>query len=262
MHPTDYDAFSQTLTATLQAHPRVRGLVFLGSTAKQSHQPDMWSDHDFFVVTDSGAQEWFRQHVTWLPDHENIVLTLRETAHGVKVLYRNGHILEYAAFDVDEISLAKANDYAVVFDEGGITAAMQAIATPGDTHTPYTATPQRDMGMFVCQLLVGAGRVARGEVISGQVFIRTHAVAHLLPLLAEALPATDKSQLDNLNVFRRFERVFPEVGAEINTAIAKEPIAAALGLLDIFERALNTADGYPADGVETARRVLTEMTEV
>lgn len=251
-----YQTFTDQLTANLQADDRVQGLAVFGSTANQSHPPDEWSDHDFFVITKSGVQEHFRTHFDWLPDHESIVLTVRETRHGLKVLYANGHLIEFAVFDLDEMTVARFNDYAVLYDRGGVADTLARMAAQQTVPT-YTADQmQRDLGMMPCLLLVGAGRVARGEAISGQVFIRTYALSHLLPLLTHTLTAPDTSRLDNLDSFRRFEQVFPEVGAEINAALGEDPIGAALGLLDIYERVLHGVEGYPAEAVTTTRQFL------
>jgi hypothetical protein len=55
--------------------------------ARRDYEPDRWSDHDFFVITTPGEQEAFRADPSWLPDRERIVLSYRETPHGVKALY-------------------------------------------------------------------------------------------------------------------------------------------------------------------------------
>lgn len=258
MHADAYYAFIDRLSANLQADDRVQGLVLLGSTANQSHAPDKWSDHDFFVITASGAQEEYRIRFDWLPDHAEIILTVRETSHGLKVLYASGHILEYAVFDLAEIALAKANDYRVTFDRGGVAAAMQAIATAPHTESYTQDNLRRDMGMFLCLLVVGAGRVARGEAISGQVFIRTYAVGHLLAALAHAVAGADIDRLDNLDPLRRFEQVFPQIGAEINAALVLPPMESALSLLDVYVRNLHDADGYSGAAVEAVREFLAQ----
>lgn len=259
MQADAYRAFIDQLTANLKADDRVQGLVLLGSTADQSHPPDQWSDHDFFVITTSGEQEDFRTQFGWLPDQKDIVLTVRETAHGLKVLYASGHLLEYAVFELAEIALAKVNDYAIVFDRGGVTAALRQIVSSPENRLYSPENLQRDMGIFLCLLVVGAGRVARGEVISGQAFIRTHALGHLLPLLAHTLPTADASALDNLDPFRRFEQAFPQVGAQINTALGQQPIEAALALLDVYERMLYKVEGYSSEAVATVRRFLSQI---
>ncbi|MGJ3237811.1 MAG: hypothetical protein ACFE0Q_03810 [Anaerolineae bacterium] len=255
-----YQQFTEQLIANLEADDRVKGLVLLGSTANQSHPPDQWSDHDFFVITDSGVQELFRTRFDWLPNSESIVLTVRETAHGLKVLYEDGHLLEYAVFDMTEISLAKANDYVIAFDRGEITTAMQKIVVQSSTMT-YSADQQaRDAGLFLCLLVVGAGRVVRGEQISGQVFVRAYALSHLLRILIHMQGISDKSSLDNLDIYRRFEHVFPQLGDEINAVLAGDTISVALGLLDIYERALPHKENSPTDAINTVRHFLLRIT--
>jgi hypothetical protein len=256
MQTQAYQAFIDTLRANLQADGSVLGLVLLGSTAGQSHAPDEWSDHDFFVITESGAQERFRTHLEWLPDHESVVLAVRETPHGLKILYASGHVLEFAVFDRNEISVAKANDFSVVFDRGGVAEAMQRIAQTDATVQYPLETVQRDLGTFLCLLVIGAGRVARGELISGQVFIRTYALGNLLRVLAHSLPSADRSTLDNLDAFRRFERAFPEVGAAINAALSRDTAGAALGLLEVCEQHLRGAASFPQAGADAVRRFL------
>lgn len=256
MQTDTYHVFTDQLTTNLQNDDRVQGLVLLGSTANHSHPPDRWSDHDFFVITASGEQEDFRTRFDWLPDYDDIVLTVRETAHGLKVLYASGHLLEYAIFDLAEIALAKANDYRIAFDRGGVEVAMQAITTLPTVYTYTPANLSRDMGMFLCLLVVGAGRVARGEAISGQVFIRAYALSHLLAALTHVLEVSDAAQLDNLDPYRRFEQALPQIGAEINTALNHDPIATALGLLDVYEHTAHDAEGYAQDAVNTVRQFL------
>ncbi len=84
MTPDAYEAFTESLRVRLEEDPRVLGLVALGSMARQDYEPDRWSDHDFFVITRSGEQEAFRGDRSWLPRSDRIVLSYRETPHGVK----------------------------------------------------------------------------------------------------------------------------------------------------------------------------------
>jgi hypothetical protein len=64
MNSADYHRFSEELRSGLQQDERVLGLVALGSMAEWDYLPDAWSDHDFFVVTQPGTQEAFRNE--WL----------------------------------------------------------------------------------------------------------------------------------------------------------------------------------------------------
>lgn len=109
MTPEAYSAFTEKLKESLSNDDRVLGLIAVGSMARVDYEPDQWSDHDFFVITRPGQQEFFRSNYSWLPPHRKIVFTFRETAHGVKVLYEDGHLLEFAVFDLEELYLARVN---------------------------------------------------------------------------------------------------------------------------------------------------------
>ena len=74
MQLDDYRAYTTALTRNLANDPRVLGLIALGSMAEQDYLPDQWSDHDFFVVTVPGQQEAFRTDLSWLPDHQRIMI--------------------------------------------------------------------------------------------------------------------------------------------------------------------------------------------
>jgi len=249
-----YNAFTDQLHANLVDDERVLGLVLLGSTADISHAPDEWSDHDFFVITEHDQQAWFRTHFEWLPDHTDIVLTVRETAHGLKILYQNGHMLEYAVFDAEELHMARANDYLVLFDRGPVGVLMAEIAAKPVPSTEDTTT--RDLGIVLSLLVVGAGRYTRGEVLSAHAVIKQYALGHLLPLLARHLLDGERVHLDDLDHFRRFERAFPEVAAQLNTALQRDPLDAAMDLLAIYEAQLSHVPGYRAAAVPVVRAYL------
>src|SRR5256885_11336360 len=126
MERTAYDRFSERLHQRLAADERVLGLVALGSMSGEP-PPDQWSDHDCFVIGRPGEQERMRTELSWLPDGEEIVLAYRETAHGVKVLYRDAHLLEFAVFDPEEMSVARVNRFRVLLDRGGVAERMRAL---------------------------------------------------------------------------------------------------------------------------------------
>ena len=73
MDASAYMTYIERLTASAESRPDVLGLVLLGSAADRSRQ-DEWSDHDFYWVTTDESAEGYRQHLAWLPDHEQIVL--------------------------------------------------------------------------------------------------------------------------------------------------------------------------------------------
>lgn len=236
MRPADYHAFTEELRRRLDADGRVLGLVALGSMAALDYEPDEWSDHDFFVITPAGGQEALRAEVAWLPAAERIVYRYRETEHGLQVVYDDGHLLEFAVFDLDEIRLAGVNRYRVLLDRGGVEERMAEVART------TASRPVRDDAFHFAKLVtcvqVGAGRSARGEELSGAMFVKDLALRHLLVLLARAVSAEDAALLDDLDPFRRFDLVHPTLGAELAALTRKDARTAALGLLAVAEREL------------------------
>jgi hypothetical protein len=256
MRRTDYDRFTQTLSGRLRDDARVVGLVAVGSMADRDYAPDEWSDHDFFVVTRPGAQEELRRDLSWLPREDEVALAFQETDHGLKVLYDDGHLLEFAVFDLEEVGLARINRYRVLLDRGGVTERTDEVArTTGET--PAAAdTAEIAFGMFVTNVLVGAGRHRRGERLSGSLFVKSLSVRWLRELL-HSLPGERSGLLDDLDPFRRFELVHPALAAEVEALLARETLAAASGLLDLAERELRP--GFPElpwDALAVVRRRL------
>jgi hypothetical protein len=229
-----YDLFTRTLTSALAGDPRVVGLVALGSMSGNGVPPDGFSDHDFFVVTVPGSQEIFRTDLAWLPGADRAVLVHRETAHGLKVVFEDGHLLEFAVFDLDELLVARANRYAVLLDRGGVAERMAEVAA-----RPVEAPSDRWLcGQLLGNLLVGGGRAARGELLSARLFVAGYATGHLLRLLARHVSTEAGVPLDDLDPFRRFERAYPRLAGELNGALGRNPLEAALALLDLAGREL------------------------
>lgn len=212
----------------MSADERVLGLVAVGSMAAVDYVPDEWSDHDFLVITPRDGQETLRRDLSWLPRAPEITLSFRETAHGLKVLYADGHLLEFAVFDHDELEVAAVDRYRVLLDRGGVEARLREMAG----RRREMPTEEFLFGMFVTAVQVGVGRTRRGEALSGAFFI-VSAARHLCALLARVLPAPEHGLLDEFDPLRRFECVYPELGVEIASAL-QNPAA----LLRLAEREL------------------------
>lgn len=218
--------------------------------ADRDYAPDEWSDHDFFVITAHGMQEELRGDLSWLPSHARIALSFRETEHGLKVIYDDGRMLEFAVFDLEElIAFGGVNRYRTLLDRGGVDqAVVQAKAKPGrqddDLHC---------FGMVVSAALVAGGRGRRGEVMSAA-FLVTWGMTYLARLIQRHVPAENASILDNFDSLRRFERVYPELGAELAAICRQPPAEAGPALLDAMERELRGAcPELPWAGLEAVR---------
>jgi hypothetical protein len=238
MTPAAHRAFTERLVERLAPEPDVLGLVTLGSTSGLPPAPDAFSDHDFFVVVRPGAQERFRGWLGWLPDADQVVLSFRETAHGVKALYRSGHLVELAVFEPDELALARVNRWAVPLDRADLAARLARVR---QASVEAAAAPRPDQawlaGQLLTNLVVGAGRAARGERLSGHLLVRVGALQHLLPLLRQGLPPELAARLDDLDPFRRLERALPDEAAALDAALRLPVPAAARAILAVAVRA-------------------------
>src|SRR2546426_10657724 len=247
-----YDRFSDRLHQRLAADERVLGLVALGSMSGDP-PPDQWSDHDFFVITRPGEQERMRTGLSWLPDGEQIVLAYRETAHGVKGLYRDAHLLEFAVFDPEETSVARINRFRVLLDRGGIDERMRALRerTSRDL-ADRRPDPLWSSGQMLTALLVRAGRYRRGERLARRA-LAPPAANHPAPLRAFAVPSQNARALDTLDPLPRFEKAHPRLGRELDEALGNPPAEAALRLLRIALRELpQRIPEFPAQAARAA----------
>lgn len=235
-----YHAFTRALTERLAADERVRGLVAVGSMAASDHQPDEWSDHDFLMLVADEAATYFRSATDWLPDHASILLHFPETEHGVKILYQDGHLLEFAVFTAADFDLARINSQRVLVDRDGFTDRVARLVA--DTRASAAGETKSDawlLGQFLTHLLVGLGRHARGEHLSGRRHVKEFGLADLLQLLSRHKAAEAEGHLDNLDVFRRFERAYPQLGMELNRALEQPTLRSALDMLDLLEAELS-----------------------
>ena len=234
MNRDSYQEFTRRLVESLSNHQDVIGLVAVGSMAAQDHLPDEWSDHDFFVIVETGRQESFRTQLHWLPEHQEIIFSYRETAHGVKVLYRNAHLLEFAVFDLAELSLARINRFRILLDRNALEPQLTGLQQQS-LEESKPADKEWLLGQMLSNLLVGVGRDRRGEKLSAHMFVKSNAVRHLALLFHCCLDSPQKNLLDNLDPARRIEFVFPLQTAEINRALLLPTSEAASALLRIAE---------------------------
>jgi len=232
----DFRAFTSALVDRAVTDERVVGLVAVGSMAERDYAPDEWSDHDFFLVTQPGEQDAFRTDLSWLPRADEIVLSFRETEHGLKVVYEDAHLIEFAVFSVEELRVAPVDRHRVLLDRGGVADGLVVISRE------QSSAPRRDgaraFDLLLSHVLVGPGRHCRGETLSGAFFVRSLAVSDLVSLVTATLPAENETLLDGLDPLRRFELVYPEIARELDELSRADTLTAARGLLALAEREL------------------------
>jgi hypothetical protein len=233
VHVDEYHAFTSELAKCVRDERRAIGLVAVGSMADRDYSPDEWSDHDFFVITLPGAQEALLNDLSWLPRRERVALAFRETDHGVTVIYEDGHMLEFAVLDLEEIGLASVNRYRTLLDRGGVEERVAQVAAG-------PRPPRDDLFLFgktVGAALVAASRGRRGETLSAA-FMMISATTYLNRLLTRMLPAANGSILDEFDSLRRFERAYPELGSELAAIVRLDPGIGGTAILEVLEREL------------------------
>lgn len=232
-----YQSFLDQLAAVAESEDAIVGLVVLGSGADHSRSPDEWSDHDVWLVTRDGAAGTWRDDRTWLPDPERIVGHFVETAHGRSVIYDDGHLLELAVFDDHELEIVRVNDYRVLYDAANVEAriAERVLVTMADAES---ADPTDAAGRFVTQLIIGLGRLGRGELLSANQLIRGYAVGSLLQAINTAGIEPESDGLDSLDPHRRIEQARPEIAQQIERALRRPLAETARELVTIAEACL------------------------
>lgn len=233
MSPERYQAFTRELVARLEAEAAILGLVATGSMAARGILPDLHSDHDFWLIATAETAESWRTDPSFLPGAEAIAFAFRETAHGVKVIFRDLHLVEYAVFAPAELELARVNRYRVLLDRGGIAARMEELRRR--TLAEAAAFDEKKAaGEFLSNLLVAAGRARRGELLSAHRLVTAGALFHLLGLLARHARTDSPELRDDLDPFRRFERTHTRLATRIAAALREDPLEAARELLEIY----------------------------
>jgi len=234
-----YQALTALLKQELDSRRDVIGLIALGSMAATDRQPDEQSDHDFFVITEADKQQEYRDNTDWLPYPQRLVLHFQETDHGCKAIYDDGHILEYAIFDLEELHVARINSYRILIDKANLTDIMPSLQI--ETSSAFDA--QRNFDTMISNILVGSMRAKRGEILSAHAFIMHHALYTFMSLCWHQLNA-DSPYQDSLDSFRRFEQAFPEIGSQLKTMMEQPIKQAALELLQLSEALLSSTLQY------------------
>lgn len=242
--PDRFESLSAALEDACRRQEGVSGLVLLGSAAESSRR-DEWSDHDFFLLLEPGVLS-LRDDLSWLPDADRIVLTASEGEIGRVVVYDDGHVLEFAVGTEAELAVTRVNRNRIVYDEDGCLArVVERALAPRPSGTQADAV--NDIRLFLVKILIGVGRIRRGEVLNGARFVRAWAVDHLVKAIRIRLTGADPGTVDDLDPLRRFELDYPRLGERIESALAHAPEHAARALLAIARDVLEPGwDEFPA----------------
>jgi len=231
MDTTQFEHYTERLRASLESAPQVVGLVTLGSTADPTFR-DEWSDHDFWVITEPGAQDSLIEDLSWLPDYQQILFAVSHRPHGRTILFRNRHKVEFAVLDASEVSSGKIERYRILIDRDGVAELIGNVHL--ETHRQAKLRPEALENL--CVLLWSAYEMhARGEILHARPYVDGFAINQLLNIL-HSESADDRK--DALDPRRRLELRTPELAAELLEVYGKPVPDAVLHLLDIVEREL------------------------
>jgi hypothetical protein len=186
-------------------------------------------------VTAPGVAAAVRDDLSWLPDAERIVMVFAETGHGRCVVYDDGHMIEMAALDEDELHVLSVNDHRVLLDRGGIAAQIATLADHTATRVS-TADPSgsRRRDMIVKELIIGLGRFARGEHLSAHERIRANAITPLVSLIRDLVPTDHHDLSDNLDPYRRLEQTHPALAKRLSLALTRDIPELATEIVNIL----------------------------
>lgn len=214
------------------ATPGVTSLVVFGSsTTGAAGRRDAWSDVDFNVFFTPEAAADLARTWTFLPDREHLVLTAREGRDGGVAMYDDGTLCEFGAGLPWPI---RDPEREVLLDGGDLVlAGPDALPDPLD-----------QIGLFLVKLVIGVGRVRRGERVAGNAHVRTYALTCLCEALRQRLaPDAPRSPFDAL---RRLEDALPDTAARIAALLDAEVEVCARGMFDLARDLLEPGwAGFP-----------------
>jgi len=252
-----YDEFTDLLRARLEADPRVRALVALGSTAAPELR-DEHSDHDFWVVVEDGERAGFVADPGWLPDAGEIVAWVRQGERYGTALFESGQVVEVGIFEVAELSSGRLSHYRVCFDRAGIAETLAEIAANSPSRSGRL-DDRPECEILFLTLLTGACRAARGEHLSAQKYLAYHALDMLLGLLARRDPSEPDGR-DPLDPWRRVESTDAQLATELLSVLRLPAIEAARRLFEIALRELRPdIPDFPEGAAAVVRRELERL---
>ncbi|WP_349428538.1 hypothetical protein [Microbacterium sp. LWS13-1.2] len=218
--PERFEELSAGLATGVRERDGLVGLVLLGSASDEARERrDEWSDHDFFALTEAGRGAEIRPDLSWLPDPDRLVLTAREGEIGFVAVYDDAHVFEFAFSDAAELAGARAGDATVIVDDAAGTTATLLAESRGRAADGDHFDPANDVRLVLVKLLIGVGRVRRGELLNGNAFVRQWAVQLLVRAIRGRFAAASTSLRDANDPMRRFERDFPVWGAHIAASL-------------------------------------------
>ena len=156
---------------------------------------DAYSDIDFFILVQSQQdKKIYMEDMSWLDVHP-IIFSYIETRDGLKVMYEDGILLEFAVFTMDELKLIPFQEGTIYYKKPFIE--EHDLKPQLEQSHPFDLN--KTISNCLSNLYVGLLREHRGEHVSAFLMIQVYATSQLLKIL-------DQHQDDPFVVERRIEK--------------------------------------------------------
>ena len=156
---------------------------------------DAYSDIDFFILVQSQQdKKIYMEDMSWLDVHP-IIFSYIETRDGLKVIYEDGILLEFAVFTMDELKLIPFQEGTIYYKKPFIE--EHDLKPQLEQSHPFDLN--KTISNCLSNLYVGLLREHRGEHVAAFLMIQVYATSNLLKIL-------DQHQDDPFVVERRIEK--------------------------------------------------------
>ena len=171
-------------------------LAFIGlGSMHDLSRLDLYSDIDFFIMVQSQHdKKRYMEDISWLDVHP-IIFSYIETRDGLKVIYEDGILLEFAVFTMDELKHIPFQEGTMYYKKPFID--EHDLKPQVKSFHPFDLN--KTISNCLSNLYVGLLREHRGEHVAAFLMIQVYATSHLLKIL-------DQNQDDPFVVERRIEQ--------------------------------------------------------
>jgi hypothetical protein len=254
---TTYHNLLSRILGSLQRDPLVVGMIALGSTADPTLR-DKWSDHDFWIITQPGREDYYLDSADWLPDSKQILISVRHGAHYRAALYRDGHKVEYGVFESGTAYQGKIERYSVLLERGGMVSLASGVREEARTIRREQVFRPTNLANLAILVWTAYERHGRGEWLAGERYL-SFAIDLFLDLMTAYVLPEEEKRADFLDPRRRLEQRRPQLASELREILATADAASGARLLRIAERELREeAAELEWDAIETVRKLIEE----
>lgn len=210
----------EAIQANIEQYEDALALIALGSVGPARKRLDQYSDIDFILIVRDGKKEHFLENPQWLEVEEaELSFLFRNSKHGFKLMYEDGIFAEQAVWEESQVEEIVAPNGRTLWRRQG----YELDPHFADKAIKKLKKEKKSLDFHFQEALtnvyVGLNRYMRGEKLAGSAMIQYHALRHLLHSLPFMGCAADE-QVDLHDHFRRAEKNYPKLAAELSSVLA------------------------------------------